>query len=155
MPAIIFRSICLFLVCLVAASIPVRSEQLSVKKYTIADGLARDFINRIRQDSHGYIWFCTTEGISRFDGYAFTNYGVAEGLPHRIVSDFLETRDGELLFATLAGVVQLNVERGDTTSPHFMTVSLDAGDEKARSATRLSKIAMARFGLARPGGSFD
>src|SRR2546421_56646 len=83
------------LVCFV-----VRAEQLPVKTYTIADGLARDYINRIRQDSHGFIWFCTNEGISRFDGYGFTNYGVADGLPDRVVNDVLETRDGALLFAT-------------------------------------------------------
>jgi ligand-binding sensor domain-containing protein len=70
------------------------AEQLPVKNYTIADGLARDYVNRIRQDSHGFMWFCTSEGISRFDGYGFTNYGLSDGLPHRMINDFLETRDG-------------------------------------------------------------
>jgi len=32
-----------------------RPEQLPVKKYTIADGLARDYINRINVYSHGFI----------------------------------------------------------------------------------------------------
>ena len=154
MRAKICRSIWLLLICLVAGSIPLRSEQLSVKKYTIADGLARDFINRIRQDSHGYVWFCTTEGISRFDGYTFTNYGVAEGLPHRIVNDVIETRDGEILFATLAGVVQLNVERGDATSPHFMAVSLEVSDEKSLSATRLVEDRDGSVWVGTAGGLF-
>lgn len=137
MPAKLFRSICLLLICLVVGSISLRSEQLSVKKYTIADGLARDFVNRIRQDSNGYIWFCTTEGISRFDGYTFANYGISDGLPHRIVSDVLETRNGEYLFATQGGVVQLNVDRADAAAPRFLAISLDPGDEKSRGVTRL------------------
>lgn len=137
MRAMICRSIWLLLICLVAGSIPLRSEQLSVKKYTIADGLARDFVNRIRQDSHGYVWFCTTEGISRFDGYTFANYGLAEGLPHRITNDFLQTRDGDYLFATLGGLVRLKVERSDDESSHFAAIQLEAGDEPSQLVTRL------------------
>jgi ligand-binding sensor domain-containing protein/signal transduction histidine kinase len=103
----------------------VLSEQLPVKNYTIADGLARDYVNRIRQDSHGFMWFCTNEGISRFDGYGFTNYGVADGLPDRVVNDFVETRGGAYLFATNRGVVEFNPATGDSNSPHFAVVTLD------------------------------
>jgi len=106
------------------------SEQLPVKTYTIADGLARDYINRIKQDSHGFIWFCTTEGISRFDGYGFTNYGVADGLPDRYVNDFLETRDGAYLFATNSGVVEFNPTGRDSDGAHFTVVPLDR-DERS------------------------
>ena len=88
--------------------VSVLAEQLPVKTYTIADGLARDFINKIKQDPNGYLWFCTAEGISRFDGYDFTNYGVADGLPHRVFNDILIKRDGTYLFGTEGGLVQFN-----------------------------------------------
>jgi len=55
----------------------VLAEQLPVKKYTTSDGLIRDYITRIVVDSHGFLWFCTPEGLSRFDGYTFTNYSGA------------------------------------------------------------------------------
>ena len=106
----------------------VHSERLPIKIYTTADGLARDCINRIRQDSHGFIWFCTTEGISRFDGYGFTNYGVADGLPHRIVNDFLETRNGAYLFATQGGLVQYEPISPDTNGPRFTHVELESNE---------------------------
>jgi hypothetical protein len=32
-------------------------------------------------DSRGFLWFCTNEGLSRFDGYGFTNYSTDQGLP--------------------------------------------------------------------------
>ena len=51
-----------------------RAERLPIKTYTTTDGLPRDHINRIVQDSRGFLWFCTSEGLSRFDGYKFTNY---------------------------------------------------------------------------------
>src|SRR5215813_5022101 len=91
--------LCLLL-CLVTASASIQAEQLPIKTYTTADGLVRDQINRIVQDSQGYLWFCTSEGLSRFDGYRFTNYTTANGLPSGWVSDLVETRDGTYLVAT-------------------------------------------------------
>jgi ligand-binding sensor domain-containing protein len=85
-----------------------RAEQLPVKTYTTADGLARDQINRIVQDSHGFLWFCTVEGLSRFDGYKFTNYTTANGLPNNFITDLLETHDGTYLIATADGLSVFN-----------------------------------------------
>ena len=85
-----------------------RAERLPLRVYTTADGLARDHINKIFPDSHGYIWFGTTEGLSRFDGYGFTNYGKEQGLPGRIVNDFIETGDGSFWVATNEGVCRFN-----------------------------------------------
>ncbi len=45
-----------------------KAERLPVKTYTVADGLLRDNVLKIKQDSRGFLWFCTDEGISRFDG---------------------------------------------------------------------------------------
>src|SRR5436190_22787918 len=93
------------LISLVSAS---RAEQLPFKTYTTADGLARDQINRIVRDSRGFLWFCTREGLSRFDGYTFTNYANAQGLPGRAVNDLLETRNGIYWVATDVGVYRFN-----------------------------------------------
>src|SRR5262249_13184259 len=54
----------------------------------------------IMQDSHGFLWFCTADGLSRFDGYQFANYRVEDGLPGPSVNDILEARDGEYWIAT-------------------------------------------------------
>jgi ligand-binding sensor domain-containing protein/signal transduction histidine kinase len=82
------------------------AEQLPIKQYTTADGLARDFVGKIVQDSRGFIWFCTSEGLSRFDGYTFYNYTTKNGLPHRFISDVLESRDGKYWVATAGGLCE-------------------------------------------------
>ena len=55
-----------------------QGERLPVETYTTAHGLAHNVVYRIVRDSRGFLWFCTREGLSRFDGYTFTNYGVEE-----------------------------------------------------------------------------
>src|SRR5229473_2041767 len=61
-----------------AAILP--AERLPVRNYTSLDGLPGISVHRIVPDSKGFLWFCTNEGVSRFDGYGFVNYGRANGL---------------------------------------------------------------------------
>ncbi len=84
------------------------AERLPVKSYTSADGLAQNNANRMVFDSRGFLWICTNEGLSRFDGYKFNNFGIEQGLPHRNVNDLLETRAGEYWLATNGGLVRFN-----------------------------------------------
>ena len=105
------------LVCAAA----VRAERLSIKTYTVADGLLRDSVTRVKQDSRGFLWFCTPDGVSRFDGYGFTNFRPEDGLPDRHANDFLETTSGVYLIATDNGVARLNPKgvRGSAENPLF------------------------------------
>jgi ligand-binding sensor domain-containing protein/signal transduction histidine kinase len=125
-----------------------RAERLPLKAYTVADGLPNNVINKIVRDSRGFLWFCTEEGLSRFDGYSFRNYGVEQGLPHAIVNDFLETSKGELWIATNAGLVFFN-PRGEATArvvlanqtpgrpPMFTVLVPEDDDRQARAITVL------------------
>ena len=86
----------------------VNGERLSFKTYTTGDGLTSDDVSKIVADSRGFLWFCTVEGLSRFDGYKFKNYTQEQGLPHRNVNDLLETAEGEYLVATSKGLAVFN-----------------------------------------------
>ena len=55
----------LWLLCLAA---PAGAEQPVTRLYTTEDGLARNWVLRIRRDNRGRLWFCTVEGLSLFDG---------------------------------------------------------------------------------------
>jgi ligand-binding sensor domain-containing protein/two-component sensor histidine kinase len=140
------RGLCLTALAL-TAGLTTPAERLPLRAYTVADGLPNNVINRIVRDSRGFLWFCTTEGLSRFDGYSFTNYGVDQGLPHAIVNDFLETSKGELWIATNGGLVFFN-PRGQATArvvlanqtsepPPMFTVVVPADDDQARAVNVL------------------
>jgi signal transduction histidine kinase/ligand-binding sensor domain-containing protein len=94
-------------VCFLAV-VSIRAEQLPIRLYTASDGLPSNGVSCAVRDSHGFLWFCTDEGISRFDGYSFTNYTTEQGLPDHAVAGFLETRDGEYWVATTSALTRFN-----------------------------------------------
>ena len=96
------------LVVLGALPCLLQGELLPIRNYTTADGLAADHVNCIVPDSRGFLWFCTSEGLSRFDGYHFVSYGVREGLAHRNVSTLVETRSGGYFVGTALGMARIN-----------------------------------------------
>jgi ligand-binding sensor domain-containing protein/signal transduction histidine kinase len=85
-----------------------KGEVLPIRSYTTADGLAANRVDCIVPDSRGFIWFCTPEGLSRFDGYRIVSYGAADGLPGRSVEAFLETRSGAYFAGTDRGLSQFH-----------------------------------------------
>jgi ligand-binding sensor domain-containing protein/signal transduction histidine kinase len=107
----------------------------------MSDGLAHDRVNRIVRDSRGFMWFCTSEGLSRFDGYEFKNYTQDDGLPHRGVSDYLETRSGELWIATGDGLVLFD--------PRGKSARETNSDDHAGPMFRTFRPAQLRFPAAR------
>jgi len=95
------------LLAVIAVPACLTAELLPIRAYSIAQGLAADQVGCIVPDSRGFLWFCTPEGLSRFDGNRMVNFGVGEGLPHRMVEDLLETRSGDYLVATPHGLCRL------------------------------------------------
>jgi ligand-binding sensor domain-containing protein len=87
------------------------AAHLPLRQYTAADGLANNSVNHIASDHRGFLWFATSEGLSRFDGYSFANLTTRDGLPHRAINRILIDRKGVFWLATAKGVVRFQPER--------------------------------------------
>ncbi|MBB4807825.1 hypothetical protein HNP38_003141 [Chryseobacterium defluvii] len=48
--------------------------------YNQADGLTSSYIYNLRQDERGFIWIGSSNGLFRFDGISFKQYGKKDGL---------------------------------------------------------------------------
>jgi two-component sensor histidine kinase len=59
----------------------VAAQEYNYVHYDTKDGLAGSTVYRMCQDTKGYIWFGTDNGVSMFDGKTFKNFTTAEGLP--------------------------------------------------------------------------
>ena len=104
------------MICLAA---PVFGQQpLHFDHLTTQQGLAHNQLFSICQDREGFMWFGTADGLSRYDGYSFTNFKPDPGDPanhmgHNMVWDILETHAGELWFATPGeGIHRVNKQTG-------------------------------------------
>jgi ligand-binding sensor domain-containing protein len=73
---LVLRLVWCLLICF--GSITVRAERLPIKIYTSADGLGSSFVDFLFRDSRGFMWFCTRDGLSRFDGAQFITYRVGD-----------------------------------------------------------------------------
>ncbi|MBR07987.1 MAG: hypothetical protein CMP48_09895 [Rickettsiales bacterium] len=83
--------------------------------YRSADGLDTDVIKCITQDSLGFIWIGSDDGLFRFDGVNFERY--AEGAPGNFFKEFVKTSDGKLLGVHDMGVYVINP---DIQKPTFI-----------------------------------
>jgi len=82
---------------------PAVSERLPLKIYTSADGLGSSFVDFLMRDSRGFMWFCTRDGLSRFDGARFVTYRVGDKNSPPGIETISETSDGSYWIATTGG----------------------------------------------------
>ncbi len=66
------------------------------RQYTADDGLPSSEVHEILQDRQGYLWFATDNGVSRFNGYRFENFGALQGLDDPVVFYLQEDRQGRV-----------------------------------------------------------
>ena len=67
----------MFLFC----GINLHAQENYYKTYSVNDGLLSSDNYMTLQDSKGYMWICSSKGITKFDGKNFTYFTVKDGLP--------------------------------------------------------------------------
>jgi hypothetical protein len=87
------------------------SQEFSFREYGVGDGLPQSQAIVIYQDSRGFIWIQTRNGLSRFDGIDFINYHLKEGLPSNLVQKVFEDSASDLWALTREGLSKFTGER--------------------------------------------
>jgi len=72
------------------------AQHFFVKTYTIEDGLPTRNIYDACQDKDGIMWFATSYGISKYDGFSFKNYNYKDGLPNQVFRKIMIDEKGVL-----------------------------------------------------------
>ena len=71
------------------------------RTYDVKDGLSENSVRCILQDSKGYMWFGTKDGLSRYNGREFRIYGSSSDTPRQLNIEYLtEHRDGDKIWIT-------------------------------------------------------
>ena len=66
-----------------------QQQDLKFTNITIEDGLSHSKVNCIYQDSQGFLWFGTNEGLNKYDGYSFTVFQPDPDDPHSISANLI------------------------------------------------------------------
>ncbi len=126
------RGIIGFVSCVVltvASPVAGRAQEHSVFEHlTVKEGLSQADVNCILQDSRGFMWIGTQDGLNRYDGYVFKVYKQDPGNPRSLNDSWIvsiaETPDGTLWVGTLVNPTFLN--RFDRLTETFTQVPLDS-----------------------------
>jgi ligand-binding sensor domain-containing protein len=81
---------------------PIRPKPV-LKQFTVDEGLPSNEVYHVIQDSLGYIWIATSNGVSRFDGYGFKNYGIEHGLVETTTHEIYIDYKGRYWFVSNSG----------------------------------------------------
>ncbi len=101
---------CLVLISFGIFSTPVQALNISPRftHLTTEDGLSHDIVYSILQDSYGYLWFGTQDGLNRYDGYNFTVFRHHRSDPNSLVNNTInvlfEDHAGTLWVGTIGGL---------------------------------------------------
>lgn len=92
---------------------------LQFERLSLEEGLSQSSINFIIQDSQGFMWFGTQDGLNKYDGYSFTIFRPTSNSKEGPASQYfvrgVETPDGVLWL----GTDHAGLERLDRQTMHF------------------------------------
>lgn len=79
-----------------------------VRSYGLEQGLGNLSVHCLAQDSLGFVWVGTEDGLYRFSGREFLGYGRSDGLPSSTIEHAVATPDGALWVGTPKGLAFWN-----------------------------------------------
>jgi len=79
--------------CLLPAAVV--GQEYRFRSYRVEQGLPSDVVKAVAQDTLGFVWIATDDGLVKYDGLRFTTYKSA--VHSQYTKGFLNTRDGKLL----------------------------------------------------------
>ena len=106
-------------------------QDLEFEHITVEQGLSEGTITRILQDSRGFMWFCTADGLNRYDGYTFTVYRHNPDDPYSLSSSDLNVIYEDTTGALWIGTNASGLERFDRATEQFTHYAPSPDDPKS------------------------
>ena len=106
----------------IIGSVYAKYRDIKFEHLTIEDGLSNTFVGCMLQDSRGFLWFGTQDGLNRYDGYEFKIFrnipGDSSSLSSNDIWEIFEDRSGQLWIGTSGGLNIFDNEK-ECFNSHF------------------------------------
>ena len=110
-----FKKTILVICSCLTLSLGINSENLVLaenmsgyEELTVEDGLSQSRVNKILQDSKGYMWFATMDGLNRYNGFEYVilrhENDSETSLTSSDITDMIEGNKEDLWVSTLKGL---------------------------------------------------
>ncbi len=120
-------------------NITAEPENFEFRHLTTKDGLSRSSVICILQDSKGFMWFGTEDGLNRYDGYEFKVFRMSDTtnntISHNWIWDIFEDNNNNLWIATWQGLTKYDMKRD-----RFKVFLPDSANSSSISGMRPSSI---------------
>src|SRR5512133_1080149 len=109
-----FRQISVLLVLLGVSINSISKSLPEAEFFSVRNGLSQSQVNCVMQDSYGFLWVGTQDGLNRYDGIRFTHYHYLPFDTLSISNNYIrwisEDTAGNLWIATDNGLNRFNRE---------------------------------------------
>ncbi|HAS39189.1 MAG TPA: hybrid sensor histidine kinase/response regulator [Microscillaceae bacterium] len=131
----------LLIACLICSTHTQGQNFSHIRHYTTDDGLPHNVGYSLMQDSKGFLWICTDDGLARFDGKEFKVYRSKDGLLSNYPIDITEDQEGTLWIGSWKGGVNYlkkdSIYTPTIDYPRFKVGNIDIqGDQMMLSSER-------------------
>lgn len=92
-----------------------QSKEFVFERFSLEQGLSQSSVTAIYQDSKGFLWFATGNGLNKYDGYSFKIYKHnsknSYSLSNDMINGITEDNEGNLWVSTEDGLNKFNPQR--------------------------------------------
>jgi ligand-binding sensor domain-containing protein/signal transduction histidine kinase len=122
------KKLALLVVILSVVTSKLWAQSYSFVHYQVENGLSNNAVLCSLQDSNGFMWFGTKDGLNRFDGYTFKVFRNdtrnTQSIGNNIIYCLYEDKDGKIWVGTDGGIYQY-----DALTERFTPFKPGADDE--------------------------
>jgi len=131
--------------CIVAMAYS-QVSRLEFERYSVEQGLSHNSVNSMLQDTRGFLWVGTRNGLNRFDGYEFTVFKDdpldSSSLSDDYIFTLQEDHEGNIWAATWTG----GVNKLERTSGRFVRYQHDSNNPASMSTNWIQTLYCDREG---------